>query len=389
MISSQRHLFDIPESVAYFNSAYNSPMLKSTVEKLTEGAASKLHPWKRTQQSFFDDAERIRVLASALFGGCSDGYAVVPSASYGLSAAARIIETVVHAGNRIVMMAEEFPSVVLPFRRVAREAGAMICTVPAPVDGDWTSALLDKICDGVRVVAVSTCHWTNGARLDLPAISERCRELGAILVLDATQSLGVTPFSIDEVKPDFLVAAGYKWLLCPYGFGLFYASRRWWNSRPLEEVWLARENADDFKNLVKYNENYMAGARRFEMGEKGIPTILPGAIDALTQLLRWGVDEVSDTLSLINEEIKRHLRDLGFTMADDRFQSSHMFGAQLPSDYQGNLISRLAENQIFISQRGDALRFAPHVHVNENDIDRLLGMTSKLVRSKTLKQLTI
>lgn len=339
-----------------------------------------MRPWERTAQSFFADAETVRVLAAELFGGCSDAYAVVPSASYGLSAAARIIETVVHAGNKIVMMAEEFPSVVLPFRRVAREVGAMISTVPTPHDGDWTSALLTNIREGVKVVAISTCHWTNGAWLDLKAIGEKCREVGAILVLDATQSLGVAPFSIEEVKPDFLVAAGYKWMLCPYGFSLFYASKKWWNARPLEEVWLARENADDFAGLVKYNESYMPGARRFEMGEKAIPTILPGAIDALRQLMSWGVDEINQTLSIKNERIKTHLRDLGFSMADDQLQSRHMFGAQLPKYYQGNLVSQLVENKIFISQRGSALRFAPHLHVNEDDVDRLLETLSRVMR---------
>ena len=79
-----------------------------------------------------------------------------------------------------------------------------------------------------------------------------------MLVVDASQSLGAVPFSIAQVEPDFLVAAGYKWLLCPYGFAVLYVSERWRNARPLEESWLARERAEDFANLVRYSDTYMS-----------------------------------------------------------------------------------------------------------------------------------
>ena len=53
------------------------------------GAGAKRHPWLRSPEDFFTDADRVRELAAALFGGGADGYAVVPAASYGISAAAR------------------------------------------------------------------------------------------------------------------------------------------------------------------------------------------------------------------------------------------------------------------------------------------------------------
>jgi selenocysteine lyase/cysteine desulfurase len=91
---------------------------------------------------------------------------------------------------------------------------------------------------------------------------------------DATQTLAAMPFSIENVQPDFLVAAGYKWLLCPYGFSLLYVSERWRNARPLEETWLARDNAENFAALVKYSDTYIPGARKFDVGEKCTATIL-------------------------------------------------------------------------------------------------------------------
>jgi hypothetical protein len=88
-----------------------------------------------------------------------------------------------------------------------------------------------------------------------------------MLVVDASQSLGAAPFSIAQIKPDFLVAAAYKWLLCPYGFAVLYVSEQWRSARPLEESWLVRERAEDFANLIRYSDTYMLGARRFDGGE--------------------------------------------------------------------------------------------------------------------------
>lgn len=372
LLPSQRHLFDIPDDIAYFNCAYNSPQLNESQERLLAGVSSKSHPWERTAKNFFDDAETIRGLSADVFGGDADGYAVVPAASYGLSTAARAVEPHLHAGDRILLIAEEFPSIVLPWRRTAQVTGATLLTVTTPADGNWTRAILDHISAGVKVVAVSSCHWTNGAYIDLRAIGQACRSAGGILVVDATQTLGAMPFSIAEIQPDFLVAAGYKWLLCPYGFSLLYVSERWRDARPLEESWLARENAEDFTALVKYSDTYMPGARRFDVGEKCAATILPGAIAALEQIRAWGVENIAASLSQVNGRIAARLAQLGCRLPDETQRCPHMFGAQLPESYSGNLVTELRAKNIYISQRGNALRFAPHLHVSEHDVDRLL-----------------
>ena len=83
------------------------------------------------------------------------------------------------SGDRILVIADEFPSNVLPWRRTAQETGASLVTVPTPADGDWTNAILLGIEPRVKVVAMSTCHWTNGARIDLEPIAAACRANGS------------------------------------------------------------------------------------------------------------------------------------------------------------------------------------------------------------------
>lgn len=377
-LQSQRHLFDVPDEVAYFNTAYNSPQLNATRDRLREGADSKSHPWERKASDFFAAADTIRELASAVFGGDADGYAVVPASSYACSTAARAIEPTLAAGDCILVMDEEFPSNYLPWERSARQTGAIIETVPTPHGKSWTEAILERLSRRVKVVAVGNCHWTNGARIDLNAVSSACRTIGAALAIDASQSLGAMPLDLQTVQPDFLFASGYKWLLAPYGFSLLYVSERWRDARPLEEGWMGRENAENFAGLVKYSPTYMPGARRFDVGEKCVPTILPGAIAAFEQLRAWGIDAIAGSLAAINERIAGHLERHGFQLPPVGSRCPHMFGARLPPRYQGNLVAELAGRNIFVSQRGNAVRFAPHLHVTDNDLKRLEAALDEL-----------
>jgi selenocysteine lyase/cysteine desulfurase len=377
-LPSQRHLFDIPDDIAYFNCATNSPQLNAARERLLSGVREKSHPWNRTPKDFFEDAETLRNLAAEIVGGGAEGYAIVPAASYGLSTAARAIEPQLQAGDEIMVIAEEFPSNVLPWKRTAQEVGANLVTVPTPADGNWTRAILERIDKKTKVVSVSTCHWTNGAVIDLRPIGEACRTAGRLLVVDATQTLGAMPLPLTEIGPDFLVAAGYKWLLCPYGFGLLYVAERWRGARPLEETWLARDNAEDFTALVRYSDTYLPGARRFDVGEKCTPTNLPGAIAALEQIKVWGVANIAQSLAGINARIALRLGELGFRVPDGAQRCPHMFGAQVPTSSVVNFVAELAKRKIHISQRGNSLRFAPHLHVNEEDVARLLAAVGEL-----------
>lgn len=373
LLPAQRHLFDIPGHIAYFNCAYYSPQLNESRRRLLAGVAEKSHPWQRTPAGFFEDAETVRRLSAALFGGDADGYAVTPAASYGIATAARAIEPQLRAGVGILVIAEEFPSTVLTWRRAAAETGAVLRTVPAPADGDWTRAILAGIDGSTKVVSISTCHWSNGAYIDVARVGAACRDAGCVLVLDATQTLGAMPFSVDEVRPDFLVAAGYKWLLGPYGFALLYVAERWRDARPLEETWLARQGAEDFAALANYSDTYMPGARRFDVGEKVMPTLLPGAIAALEQIGAWGIGRIAATLAALNARIAAHLEHAGFSLPPVAQRCPHILGASLPEGRAARLAAELKARDIYVSQRGNALRFSPHLHVDDHDVERLLA----------------
>ena len=377
--SHERDLFEIPEGVAYLNTAYNSPLLRTSREALELEAGKKAQPWLRTPDDFFANADRLRDLAAELFGGTSDDYAIVPAASYGLATAARALKPELNSGDVILLLQEEFPSNVYVWRRLADETGAVLETIQQPRDGNWTSAILRRLQKDVRIAALPHCHWTDGAPLELSEISRACKAADIRLVLDVTQSLGAVPIDLDEIDPEFAVAAGYKWLLCPYGVGFLYVSPRCQHGRPLEESWLVRQGANDFAGLVNYQTAYRPGSRKFDVGET-CTALLPGAIEALKQLQRWSMSAISASLNAINSQIATGLAEIGIDVPERLHRSPHMFGIRLPEHAPEDLIAQLRSRDIHVSRRGSSMRIAPHLHVTPNDIDRLVTALDELLR---------
>ncbi|MHB8766061.1 MAG: aminotransferase class V-fold PLP-dependent enzyme, partial [Deferrisomatales bacterium] len=121
MIPCQRHLFDIPGDVAYLNFAYMSPQLRSVTEAGRAAAARKAAPWRIGPADFFTGSERARGLFGRLVGAGADEVAIVPSASYGIEVAAANLP--VGPGRRILVLQDQFPSNVYPWRELAARQG--------------------------------------------------------------------------------------------------------------------------------------------------------------------------------------------------------------------------------------------------------------------------
>jgi selenocysteine lyase/cysteine desulfurase len=378
MIPCQRHLFDIPDDVAYLNCAYMSPLMKPALEAGTVGLARKAHPWELTPDKFFTGADEFRATAAQLLDCPADCIAIVPSASYGIATAARNLP--VKKGQSILVLEEQFPSNYYPWQRRAEETGASLKIVAWPADNDWTAAVLDFLTSDVAIAALPHAQWTSGGRLDLVRIGAACRKHGTALVLDLTQSLGALPFSVgglkndlqNGVQPDFAVAASYKWLLGPYSIGLLYVAPKWQSGMPLEENWIQRANAQDFSSLILYTEDYDAGARRFDMGERANFASLPAAVRAMKQLLEWKVPQISETAGVLNRHLAEAAADLGFSAPAEPLRAPHYLSLRRKAAIPKELPEMLAREKVFVSVRGSSIRVTPHVYNTVEDGERLI-----------------
>jgi selenocysteine lyase/cysteine desulfurase len=376
MLPNQRHLFDIPDDVAYLNCAYMSPLMKTAIEAGNAGLARKAQPWQITPDQFFTGAEEFRAVAARLLDGSSDYIAIVSSASYGIETAARNLP--VKKGQSVLVLEEQFPSNYYPWQRRAEEAGASLKIVPWPDHNDWTAAVLDSLTADVAIAALPHVHWTSGGKLDLVRIGQACRKLGAALVLDLTQSLGALPFSVHDVEPDFAVAASYKWLLGPYSVGLLYAAPKWHGGIPLEENWIQRANARDFSSLILYTENYDNGARRFDMGERANFALLPAAVRAMKQLLEWEVAQVSETAGALNRRLAEEAAEMGFDAPAEPWRAPHYLALRRKTAIPKELPEMLAREKVFVSVRGSSIRVTPHVYNTVDDCERLVACLRRI-----------
>jgi selenocysteine lyase/cysteine desulfurase len=377
-LGNQRPLFEVPENVAYLNCAYMSPQLR-TVRKVGEGAIQrKSRPWEISPKDFFEDSETARALFAKIVGGEADGVAIVPSVSYGMAVAAANVP--LGAGQSVLILDEQFPSNVYPWRELTKRVGAELVIVPRPTDNDWTGALLERVSEGTAIVAVPNCHWTDGSFVDLVRVGEEAREVGAVLVVDGIQSLGAHPFDVSEVRPDFLIASSYKWLLGPYGMGFMYVGEAYREGIPIEHNWINRAGSEDFSRLVEYEDAFQAGARRFDVGERSNFVLLPMVIAALRQILGWGVANVSETLRKLTARIEDEARELGLEAVPAEWRMAHMIGIKLGAEAPDNLAVRLAEEKVFVSVRGRSLRVSPHLYNTEEDVRHLFDSLARHVR---------
>lgn len=377
MLPNQRHLFDIPDDVAWLNCAYMAPLMRLVCDAGERGIQRKRQPWLITSRDFFTESERMRSLFAALINADADDIAIIPSASYGAAIAARNLP--LQAGQRVLVLDEQFPSNVYAWKESCQAAGSELLTVRQPADGDWTEAVLEALDARVAVAALPQCRWTDGALLNLERISSACRNNGTALVLDLTQSLGAIPFDVARVRPDFVISACYKWLLGPYSLGFLYAAVNHQRGEPLEYNWIARAGSEDFSGLVVYRDDYQPGARRFDMGERANFHLLPMAIAAMDQILNWGIPCIAEALASRNREIANRASALGLRCLDEQRRAGHFLGLRFPTGIPNGLAESLAKRQVFVSVRGDAVRITPHVYNTDEDVDRLFAALEALM----------
>lgn len=374
MLTCQKDLFQIEEGVHFLNCAYLGPIPRRVEEAAIRGLIRKRSPTRIPTTAFYDDCDRLRGRFATLLAGEAARVAIMPSVSYGIATAARNVD--ISPRQNVVILGEQFPSNVYIWRRLADEVGYDLRTVsrpgPAPAGLEWNDRILGAIDAETAVVALPPTHWTDGTRFDLVSIGARAREVGAALIVDASQSLGAVPFEIDAVRPDALVCAGYKWLLGPYSIALAYFGPRFDGGTPLEETWIAREGSEDFQALVDYVDTYQAGAVRYDMGERSNFIQIPMMLEALDMILQWQPDRIRGCCEALLGDLAEEVRTWGWAVEDDAWRTGHILGVGLPVGWDLEALdARLRDARVYASLRGQVLRVSPHVYNDADDIGAL------------------
>ncbi len=382
MLSCQKELFSLDSEATYINCAYMSPLLKSVEHAGIKGIEGKRNPIKITPDDFFHDTELLRKEYSKIINSTDPHRSVIiPSVSYGISTAAKNVK--VKAGQKVIVLSEQFPSNYYPWKRLCDENGATLEIANAPKSANrgqaWNEALLDAIDSSTGVVALAHVHWADGTKFDLEAIRKKSSEVGALLIIDGTQSVGALPFDVQKIKPDALICAGYKWLLGPYSIGMGYFGEALDNGVPLEENWINRFESENFTGLVNYNDNYQKGALRYEVGEHSNFILVPMLLESIRQINHWGVENIQEYCKQLfadgNEQLKKH----GYVIESDQYRGHHLFGVRsADTSRMEKLKAKLSENNISVSVRGDAIRVSPYLYNDANDVQKFVNILTSI-----------
>jgi cysteine desulfurase/selenocysteine lyase len=314
-----------------------------------------------------------RQLASRLLGSQPEEIAFVGPTSLALSLIASGLKF--RKGDNILIYFEDYPSNVYPWLALA-ESGIEIRRINSrglgvirPVD------VMGQVDENTRLVALASCHFISGYRLQVAAIGQWLRARNILFCLDAIQTLGAFPTTVEHV--DFLAADGHKWLLGPCGAGLLYVRRSL--QEYLNPPLYGWHNVRCPNFVAQEQIVFRNGAQKYEAGTQNLVGLV-GLVAALEFILELGVENIGCELMRKRAWLAPALQAKGYTVLQAEaapenasgIVSFHRPGMDLTALHQ-----RLSEAGIVTSLRADRsgqkyVRVSPHFYNSEAELGRLI-----------------
>jgi selenocysteine lyase/cysteine desulfurase len=385
MLASQRGLFEMPRDICYLNSASYSPLPLRTQEAARLAVGRKATPWMLDAAFANREHERARSAAARLINADADDIALIPSISYGVATAAKLLSF--PRGSRLIVLENDHSSPVLEWQTRSQAQGFTVETVPQPSDGDWTSAVLAAIerkgAAPVALASISSVHWSDGGLIDVERVGAALRGQGASFLIDATHGAGVLAMDVKSLDPDFVIFPTYKWLLGPYGRAFLYVAKRHQNGIPLEQTGFGRRGVHSDAEVYFADTRYVASARRFDMGERDHFISMEMASIGMEMMAEWGALAIRTRLAMLTARIADGLLscDLpGVQLMDDRFRAPHILSLGFAGGQPAGLVEDLATEGVHVAARLSRMRLSPHVFNDEEDADRFVAALTKRLK---------
>jgi len=323
---------------------------------------------------FMAEIESIRRVAARLINAASDEVALLGPTSLGLNLVANGLPW--QEGDEVVFYPDDYPANVYPWQSLASHG---VRPIPLQTErvGEITPDLVFKaLTPRTRLVALASCHFLSGYRLDYETIGEELARRGVLFCLDAIQSLGATP--IDVRHADFLAADSHKWMLGPLGAGIFYVKRKHFATlRPsLVGAWNVRSPGFIAQPEVAFEET----ARRYEPGSLNMLALF-GMKASLELILGLGVKQIEARLLDLRSFAEDRLLSSGFKVLGHTNRRSQKSGITTTviddADRARRVFRRMRDAGIDVSLRQtragmQCLRLSPHFYNLETEIDEVV-----------------
>ncbi|MGH9741007.1 MAG: aminotransferase class V-fold PLP-dependent enzyme [Candidatus Acidiferrum sp.] len=366
------------EDATYLNLAGQSPMPKVSLRALQAAQEWKKFPHHKPDSTFFEVPNRIRATLAKLIGGKPEEIAITSGASTGVAAVAYGLTW--KPGDEVVTAKGEFPLQYTAWKPMEERDGVKLKIVAPREKFITADDLIAAMTPKTRVVSVSLVRFNDASLLDAARVAYAAHAQGALLLLDASQCCGTLPIDVEKLGADFIVCAGYKGLLSPFGTGFFWAKNEHIaNMRPGPFYWMAVAGSDNFASLNFDDPKPAAAAKRWDMAEPASYfNFNLVAMDASTEfVLRVGPETVAaHNRALIEFMYERLPKDR--CVPSSPLDSAHRgaygcFAARTP-EKTAELYQKLRKENIIVSLREGNIRVSPHLYNTERDIDRLISV---------------
>lgn len=362
------------EGVAYLDAATQGPVPLAASRAGREALLLKERPYRIGSATYLSVVAEARALAARLLGARDESVALVTGAGQIVNAVARGLE--LGEGDEVLLARHEFPSNDLPWGWLARRGVRIRVAEPDDPSGAVSAErLAAEVAPRTRAVAFSHVSWLHGGRIDPGPVVDAARRVGALTVVDGSQAAGALPLDFGASGIDVYAAAGYKFLLGPYGAGLglfspaaldrlAIADVNWWSvvgaeelGRPPAEVQLrAGAQRYDAHETASFN-NLMPLSASLRLLLEATPAAVQAHARALGDRILAGLPPGFEPASPLQAGARSHIVCVRGRTAADTQQA----------------FERLRAAKVWVAHRGDRLRVSPHLYSSSDDVERLLG----------------
>ena len=276
--------------------------------------------------------------------------------------------------QNIVSSRAAFPSTVYPWSRVAHETGAEVRLAPYD-ENHYTDPkdILGLIDNDTSVVVISHVEYANGQRYSLREFSKAAHSVGALLIVDATQSMGTVPIDAIASGADVIISSGYKWLRGTYGTAVGYLSP---DAKKLVPGIVGFRSHEDIWNMRSDRMNLPEDASRFEFTTLHFGA-LRGLAASIEEMLEIGIEKIWEhDLSLADTIVElANRRGLEVTSPTDSNQRSAIVSIRPPSEHHSAEIVRRLQDEfgILVTDRSGMIRVSPHIDNDHSQIEFLFA----------------
>jgi cysteine desulfurase / selenocysteine lyase len=362
------------EGATYLNAAGNAPMPKVALRAVQNAIELKKYPQRIADELYFDVPSRIRASIARLIGASADEVALTTGASGGIAAVAYGLSW--KPGDEIVTAKGEFPLQYTTWKPMEQREGVKLKIVSPSGRFITADDLVAGLTPKAKLVSVSLVRFDDGSLLDAARLAAACHAQGTLLLLDVSQSCGAVPFEVSQLGADFMICAGYKWLLSPFGTGFFWAKREHIdNVRPGPFYWMALEGMESFSAMNFSDPKPAHAAKRWDTPETASYFNLAGMEASLEFVLKMGPETVAahnrNLIDLLYERLPKDRCVPTSPLDSSRRGPYGCFAGRTP-EKTAELYQRLKKENIYVSLREGNIRVSPHLYNTERDIDRLI-----------------